>query len=87
MKAKAGGIRRGVAFDPARTLGGLTRPDSGIERPGVLADADMGQAARSAIIEGARRTQQRIDLSLELVDIQALTDVRMVIHNGVVIRR
>ena len=43
VKAKAGRIRGAVGLQPARILGGLSKPDAGIERLGTSAGTDIGR--------------------------------------------
>jgi hypothetical protein len=68
-------LERGEAqgrFEPTRVLGGLARPRADIGRTAGLASVEMEPASVAEAVEGARDVEQRIDMSLELLDIEAL---------------
>jgi hypothetical protein len=53
-------------------LRGLARPSVDIRRAGALGATYIDAAAVAGIIEGTREIEQKIDMSLELLDIQSL---------------
>ena len=72
VRAKAQRDRPSARLQPTTVLRGLSKPHAGIERLRALSGARMEPAAVSAIVEGTREAEQRMDTALELVDIQAL---------------
>ena len=68
-------IRHGATaarFRPVQVLGGLARPRPEIARMGVGTSVELEPAALGRSLEGAKDAQQRIDMSLELLDVLAL---------------
>ena len=83
VKAKMQHGRRVTEFEPTRALGRLAQPLSDIGRVAGLAAPQVGPIALSATIQGARETEEKIDMSLELLDIEALDTGK---HHAMVIQ-
>ena len=61
-----------AGFQPTRALGGLAKPRAEIGRVAGLAGVRMEPASVAQAVEGAKDVEQTIDMSLELLDIEAL---------------
>jgi hypothetical protein len=61
-----------AGFQPTRALAGLARPRADIGRMAGLTGVEMEPASLAEAVEGAKEAEQRIDMSLEMVDIEAL---------------
>jgi len=72
VKARAHRQAGALSVHTSRVLGGLARPALGLVRQ-VSFDAQQAHPkALAATIEGAREAEDRIDMSLEMVDVNAL---------------
>jgi hypothetical protein len=72
VKAEMHRDQSGVRFQPVQVLAGLARPGAAIGRTFSLGSMEIGSATVAAAVEGAKEVGQRIDMSLELLDVQAL---------------
>ena len=72
VKARMQHDQRGVRFEPAQVLGGLARPDVSVGRIGAFAEVQVEPTAIAEGIEGSKEAEQKVDMSLELLDIEAL---------------
>ena len=64
--------RSETRLQPMRVMGALARPAIGLRRATDLASPGTEPATIADAIEGVKETQQKIDLSLELLDMEAL---------------
>ena len=61
-----------TAFAPTQALGGLARPRAEVAR-GIAAERALGEPETLAgVVEGAKEAANRVDMSLEMVDVEAL---------------
>ena len=72
VKARIRRAQDGVRFEPAKALGNLATPAAGIGRIEGFASSHFEPASVSSAMEGTKETEQKIDMSLELLDIEAL---------------
>jgi hypothetical protein len=68
MRREEGGIR----FLPSQVLGGLSRPSVQLGRGVAFGVTQVEPQALSGTIEQTREAQQRVDMGLELLDLEAL---------------
>ena len=59
-------------FRPIQVLGGLPRPKTDVGRMGYAGAMELEPACAAVSVQGARGAEQRIDMSLELLDVLAL---------------
>jgi len=71
-EAKMHWAGRGAGLQAGQVLRGLARPNILVGRIARFAGVAVEPQAVASIIEGAREVEQKIDMSLELLDIQAL---------------
>jgi hypothetical protein len=76
VKARAERGQRNAEFAPTRVLSGLARPDVEIGRGAGFAGVEAEPLTVASRIEGAKETEKRIDMGLELVDVDALNTGR-----------
>jgi len=72
VKARLQRDQGAVMLEPTHVLRGLARPRPDITRVGGPGGAGTEPTAAAEIIEGIKDPEQRIDTSLELLDIEAL---------------
>jgi hypothetical protein len=72
VKAQMQREEGGTPFEPAQVLGGLAGPGAAITRSTVPSSAEFEPTSVAEAIQGAREAEQKIDMSLELLDISAL---------------
>ena len=63
---------RGVPFQPKQVLSGLATPSATVRRTASFGSVGSESRSLAAAIEGAKEAPDKIELSLELLDIQAL---------------
>jgi hypothetical protein len=72
VKARTQRTDRVAGFQPTQVLKGLARPRADIGRVAGFAGVEMEPTSVAQAVEGAKDVEQRIDMSLELLDIEAL---------------
>ena len=72
VKARMQAAQQAAGFQPTQVLGRLARPSAQIGRMAGLGSVEMEPQSVAGIIEGSKEVEQKIDMSLELLDIQAL---------------
>jgi hypothetical protein len=72
VKARMQHAQGGVRFQPLQVLGGLARPAVQVGRAAGFAGTEFEPTSFAGAIEGTREAEQKIDMSLELMDIEAL---------------
>jgi len=83
VQAKMQRAGRGAGFQPAHVLRGVARPSISVGRIARFAEVGVEPQATAGIIEGAREVGQKIDMSLELLDINVLDTGR---HHALVVQ-
>jgi len=76
VKARVHSGQRAATFQPAQVLRGLARPTARIGRMGTLAGVGVEPEAFSESIQGSREVEDKLDMSLELLDIETLNTGR-----------
>ena len=72
VKARARPDRSVSRFQPAQILGRVAAPQSRVARVAAPGPATFEVEAVAGLVEGAREIEQKIDMSLELLDLEAL---------------
>ena len=72
VKARMPQEQASVGFEAAQVLTGVARPGGRFARVEVFAGPQIERASLSYAVQGSKEVQQKIDLSLELLDIEAL---------------
>ena len=72
VKAKMQRDQRGVRLQPTQVLKGLARPSVKIGRIAAFESIEIEPKSIAEIVEGTKEVEQKIDMSLELLDIDAL---------------
>jgi hypothetical protein len=83
VKARMHRDQASVHFQPTQALRGLSRPSVEIGRTSALTSAAMEPPTVASVIYGAKDEERKIDLSLELLDTEALDTGR---YHAVVIQ-
>ena len=83
VKAEMQRDQRGSCFQPSQVLRGLARPSVDIGRIAGFGSVEVEPRSIAGIIEGAKEVEQKIDMSLELLDIDALNTGQ---HHAMVIQ-
>ena len=72
VKARTRRDSRTVAFRPAQMLRGMARPAVAVGRVAYSASVGMGSRTIAAAIKGAKEVEHKVDMALEMLDVQAL---------------
>ena len=83
VKARTDRREVDARFQPTRVLGRLARPTPGIERFASFAATGREPHALAQRIAGAKETKEAVDMSLEMLDVEALDTGR---HHAMVIQ-
>ena len=75
--------QRGPQFQAAQALRGLARPGVDIARMGISGGVGVEPKALAEAIQGTKDVEEKIDLSLELLDIAALNTGK---HHAMVVQ-
>jgi hypothetical protein len=76
VKARMQRKETGVGFEPTQLVRGLARPSVQIGRLAGPGGAETEPQALAGVIEGAKEAKNKIDMSLELLDIETLNTGR-----------
>jgi hypothetical protein len=72
VKARMQAAERIASFQPTQVLKGLARPSTPIGRMAGSASEEVEPRTIAGVIEGAKDVEEKLDMSLELLDIQTL---------------